>query len=59
MLELLAKKSEKKIEQFSIKCQNGQFWANLGPNWAKFGPEDKFHNMALYTCLKCLLCFNF
>ena len=25
----------------------------------KIEPEDKCHNMALYTCLKCLLCFNF
>ena len=33
--------------------------ANLDPNWAKCRPGDKFHNLALYTCFKCLLYFNF
>ena len=40
------------------KASKRQFWVNSGRNLTKFGPEDIFHNMTLYTCSTSFLCFN-
>ena len=52
MLQLLAKKSEKNIEQFSNKVQKprfGPFWIRIGPNLGPFGPNEKFHSTLIQS----------